>query len=318
LFAPRTSRSLESIEEAQGDMTSLARALAICLLLAAGVEAQELEPRAFSPSPIGTTFVLGGFGKSEGGILFDPALDIDNVQADLWIATVGVGHTFGLAGRQARILAVFPTAWGAVAGDVHAQPQRQELAGLVDPRFKFSVGVIGAPALTLAQFATARRRTAVGVGVTVVPPWGQYSSRQLVNLGYNRWAVKPEIGFSHPIHRLTLDTSVGVWLFSPNHSYYPAHAVKRQDAVVALQGHASYSLPRRSWVAVNATWFAGGETRVDGVPNPDLQRNTRIGVTLSIPIVGQHSIKLAYSTGTTTRRGSDLNTFNATWQLVMW
>ena len=28
-------------------------------------------------------------------------------------------------------------------------------------------------------------------------------------------------------------------------------------------------------------------------------------------------IKFAYSTGTTTRRGSDFNTFNATWQLVM-
>jgi hypothetical protein len=76
-------------------------------------------------------------------------------------------------------------------------------------------------------------------------------------------------------------------------------------------------LTRRSWLAVNATWFAGGETRIDGVPNPDLQRNTRIGATLSIPILGQQSIKFAYSTGATTRRGSDFNTLNATWQLVM-
>ena len=45
---------------------------------------------------------------------------------------------------------------------------------------------------------------------------------------------------------------------------------------------------------------------------PDLQRNTRVGATLSIPIVGQQSIKFAYSTGTTTRRGSDFNPFNAT------
>jgi outer membrane putative beta-barrel porin/alpha-amylase len=288
------------------------------LLLTIGhAEAQELEPRAFSPSPVGTTFVLGGFGRSAGGVLFDPALDIDNVQADLWIATVGAGRTFGLGGRQARVLAVAPIAWGSVAGHVHAQAQRQDLAGFVDPRFKLSVGLVGAPALTLAQFAPARRRTAVGAAVTVVPPWGQYSARQLVNLGYNRWAVKPEIGLSHTISRWTLDASAGVWLFSTNHSYFPARAVKRQDAVVALQGHASYSLPRRSWLAVNATWFAGGETRVDGVLNPDLQRNARLGATLSIPIAGQQSIKLAYSTGATTRRGSDFSTFNATWQLVM-
>ncbi len=302
-------------------MTRSLRAVEIAvlgLLFVGGIaDAQELEPRAFSPSPVGTTFVLGGFGKSEGDILFDHALDIDNVQADLWIATIGVGRTFGLGGRQARILGVLPTAWGSVAGDVHAQPQRQDLAGLVDPRFKLSVGLIGAPALTLAQFADAPRRTAVGVAVTVVPPWGQYSAQQLVNLGYNRWAVKPEIGLSRPVRRWTFDASVGVWLFSTNRSYYPARAVKDQDAVLALQGHASYSLPRRAWFAVNATWFAGGETRVNGVPNPDLQRNTRIGATLSIPIVGQQSIKFAYSTGATTRRGADFNTFNATWQLVM-
>ena len=120
-----------------------------------------------------------------------------------------------------------------------------------------------------------------------------------------------------PPRRWTFDASAGVWLFGTNHSYYPARAAKRQEAVIALQGHAIYSLPRRSWLAVNATWFAGGETRVDGVLNPDLQRNTRFGATLSIPIVGQQSIKFAYSTGTTTRRGSDFDTFNATWQLVM-
>ena len=299
------------------DTAILVVASFITLVVAGGrAVAQELEPRAFAPSPIGTSFVLGGFGKSEGGVLFDPALDIDNVQANLWIATVGAGHTFSLGGRQARILGVAPIAWGAVAGEVHAQAQRQDLAGLVDPRFKLSVG-LGAPALSLSEFAAAPHRTAIGTSVTVVPPWGQYNRRQLVNLGYNRWAVKPEIGVSHPAGRWTVDASAGVWLFSTNRSYYPAQAVKRQDAVVALQGHVSYSLPRRSWLGINATWFAGGETRVDGVPNPDLQRNTRVGVTLSIPVVGQQSVKFTYSTGTTTRRGSDFNTFNATWQMVM-
>ena len=57
---------------------------------------------------------------------------------------------------------------------------------------------------------------------------------------------------------------------------------------------------RRAWLAVNGTWFAGGETRVDGVLNPDLQRNTRLGVTLSIPLAGRQSVKFVYSTGTTT------------------
>src|SRR5215831_8612163 len=119
---------------------------------AAAAAAQELEPRSYSPSPVGTTFVLGSFGRSQGPIVLDPSLDVDNVEGDLWISTLGFGHVFGLAGRQARILAVAPIAVGAVAGDVRGVAQRQDLAGAVDPRFKISVGLRGAPALTLSEF----------------------------------------------------------------------------------------------------------------------------------------------------------------------
>jgi hypothetical protein len=182
---------------------------------------------------------------------------------------------------------------------------------------KLTVGLVGMPALPLAEFARTPRRTAIGASVTVAAPGGQYNSLQLVNLGYNRWAVKPEIGVSHPVGRWALEGYAGRWMFTANDGYYPATSRKRQDPVLALQGHVSYALPRRYWIAVDGTWFAGGASRVDGVLNPDLQRNTRLGVTLSVPIVGQHSIKFVYSGGTTTRRGSDFNTFNATWQVVM-
>lgn len=287
------------------------------LFLAGGpVSAQELEPRAYSPSPVGTTFVLGGFGRSQGPILLDPSLDVDNVQGDLWIVTVGVGRVFDLVGRQARVLAVFPVAWGSVAGDVHDQAERQDLVGLVDPRLKLSVGLLGAPALTLNDFARAPRRVLVGASLTVVPAWGQYKATQLVNLGYNRWGFKPELGVSHRIGNWTFDGYAGVWWFTTNHEYYPGGATKRQDPVMAWQGHVSYALPHRTWVAFNGTWFSGGQTHVDGVQNPDLQRNSRLGVTLSVPIGGPQSLKFSYSTGATTRRGSAFNTFNVTWQLV--
>ena len=286
-------------------------------VLSAGVaHAQELEPRAYLPSPVGTTFVLTGFGRSEGGILLDPSLDVDNVHADLWIATPGFGYTFGFAGRQARLLAIIPIAWGRVAGDVGLQPQHQDLAGLADPRVKFSVGLVGAPALTVEEFARTPRGLSMGTSVTVMAPLGQYNPAQLVNLGYNRWAFKPEVGLSYPAGRWTIEGSAGFWFFTTNESYFPGNARKEQDAVFATQGHVSYALPRRAWVGVNGTWFAGGETRVDRALNPDEQRNTRLGVTLSVPIARQQSLKFVYSTGATTRRGSDFNTFNITWQLV--
>jgi hypothetical protein len=279
--------------------------------------AQELEPRAYSPAPIGTSFLLAGFGRSEGGILFDPSLDIDHVEADLWITTLGAGHTFALAGRQARVLAVVPIASGDITGDVGSQSQRQDLVGLADPRFKFSIGLLGAPARSREEFTRASRGPVLGACVTVMAPWGQYDPTQLVNLGYNRWGIKPEIGLSVPRGRWTLDAYVGTWFFTVNDDYFPGQGRKHQDAVFTVQGHVNYALPRGQWISVNGTWFAGGETRIGRIVNPDLQRNTRFGVTWSLPVTAQQSLKFTYSTGTSTRRGSDFNTLNVTWQLVI-
>ena len=291
---------------------------ALLLLTARAGLAQELEPRAYSPAPIGTTFVLGGVGRSEGPILLDPSLDVDHVQGDLWIATTGIGHVFSLAGRQARALAVVPIARGAIAGDVRGQAERQDLFGLTDPRFKLSIGLRGAPALRLEEYSRARHRAVVvGASVTVVPPWGHYQATQLVNLGYNRWAVKPEIGVSRQIGRWTFEGYAGVWFFDTNAAYYPGNARKRQDPVGAWQTHVAYALPRRTWIAFNGTWFGGGQTRVDDIKNPDVQRNSRLGATVSVPVSSRQSLKFVYSTGASTRRGSDFNTFNVTWQLTM-
>src|SRR5262245_35768837 len=301
---------------------TMTRALAMIVVIAgvlatSSVEAQELEPRSYTPAPIGTTIVLASVGGSKGDILFDPSLDLDDVKADLTIVTTGVGYTFNLAGRQARAVAVLPLAWGTVSGDVHQSPQHQDVSGLVDPRIKLSIGLRGAPALTLAEFARTPKRSALGASVTVVPPLGQYSSDRLVNLGYHRWAFKPELGLSHAAGAWTIDGYLALWLFTANGSYFPGRSRRTQDPIVSGQVHVSRSLPRRVWAAFDATGFAGGQSFVDGAPSPDRQLNRRLGSTLSIPIGRQQSIKLAYNTGVTTLRGSDFDTLTVTWQLVV-
>jgi small neutral amino acid transporter SnatA (MarC family) len=287
------------------------------VLVVAGVApAQELDLRAFAPAPVGTTIVLTGVGGSKGAIVFDPSVGVTGAEADLHVVTTGLGYTFALAGRQARVLAVFPIAWGNIAGDVNAQPQRQDLHGLADPRIRVSIGLRGAPALLPAEFAAAPKGTAVGASVTVMPPWGHYDSGQLVNLGYNRWAFKPEIGATRTYRRWTFDAAAGIWFFTDNRAYYPGRLRKAQDPLLSLQSHVSYSFPNRMWIGIASTWFGGGETRVEGVVNPDEQRNTRLGATLSLPLSRFQSVKVVYSTGATTRRGTDFDSFSVNWQLV--
>lgn len=83
-----------------------------------------------------------------------------------------------------------------------------------------------------------------------------------------------------------------------------------------MQAHISHTFPNRMWVGMHGAWFAGGDTRVQGKPNPDEQRNTRLGATLSLPLARFHSVKVVYSTGDSTRRGTDLDSFSVNWQFA--
>jgi hypothetical protein len=85
---------------------------------------------------------------------------------------------------------------------------------------------------------------------------------------------------------------------------------------VALQAHVSYTVRPQLWTAFDATWYSGGATTVNGTRKADLQRNSRVGATLSLPVGRWQSIKLSGSTGATTRIGADFKTFAAVWQLT--
>ena len=73
--------------------------LLLAMLCAMRAAAQELEPRAYSASPIGTNFLLVGIGRSSGGVVFDPTVPITDVHADINAVTLGVGRTFDLGGH---------------------------------------------------------------------------------------------------------------------------------------------------------------------------------------------------------------------------
>jgi hypothetical protein len=159
-------------------------------------------------------------------------------------------------------------------------------------------------------------RTIVGASFSVAPPFGQYDSTKLINLGANRWSFKPEIGVSRRINRWVLDGYAGVWFFTRNESFYPGDVSRGQDPIMSLQGHVSYALTRRAWVAFNSTWFSGGRTSINDVDKFDLQRTTRLGATLSLPLGDRQSVKVSYSAGATTRIGGDFRTIGVSWQIV--
>jgi len=279
---------------------------------------QELEPRAYTPSPVGVNFLVVAGGRSTGGVLVDPSLPVDNVEATIESLGLGLGRTIDLFGRSAIILALIPYAWGDVSGSVGEETRRITRSGLADPRLKLSVNLLGGRALTPREFAREPRPqpTIVGVSLSVAPPFGQYTGTKLINLGANRWAFKPEVGVSRALGRWTIEGYGGVVLFTTNREFYTGASVRTQEPVVALQSHVSYTVRRQLWAAFDVTWYSGGTTTVNGTRKADLQRNSRLGATLSFPVGRQQSIKFSGSTGATTRVGADFQTLSAAWQLT--
>jgi hypothetical protein len=290
----------------------------VALLVSVGAAAgQELEPRAYSPSPSGTTFFVVSATGSTGDVFTEPSAALQDVQADVGLLGLAVGHVFPMLGKSAMILGIVPIAWGHASGSVGEGRREANRRGLADPRVRMSVILAGSRPMSPAEFAREPRRTIVGTSLTVVPPAGQYSPSKLVNLGTNRWSFKPEVGVSVPLDRWTVDAYAGMWLFTSNDAYYPGMSLRHQDPVFGFQGHVSYTLKRRAWVAVNATWYTGGQVEVDSVNAADAYRNTRLGATLAIPIGRRQSLKVAYNAGAATRVGTDFTTITAAWQLVI-
>jgi hypothetical protein len=144
-------------------------------------------------------------------------------------------------------------------------------------------------------------------------PVGQYNPSRLVNLGTNRWYIKPDIGISKALGALTLELSASATFFTSNDDYFGGQTLE-QDPVYSPQAHVSYSFGRGAWCALDGTYDYGGRTTVDGVRANDVLGNSRAGVTLALPVNRSNSIKLYASTGTSIRTGSDFDLVGIAWQ----
>ncbi len=287
--------------------------MALLSAACAPAAAQEIEPRAYSPSPAGVTFVLVGGGRSTGGILTDPSLPVDDVDAEIDAGVLGLGHTFGLFGRLASVAVAQPYLSGTFEGTLDGEPAAASRSGFGDTKLRASVNLAGNPAMTLAEFTQRTPQTTVGASLTVSAPTGIYYPARLINVGTNRWAFKPEVGISHPVGRWHLEAAAGVWLFEDNPDFFGGR-LREQDPLASVQAHVVYTFRQRLWLAFDATFYEGGETAVDGVVKDDRQSNSRYGLTLSLPLARSQSLKLYWNDGATTRIGSDFASWGVAWQ----
>ena len=277
---------------------------------------QDLEPRAYAANPIGVRFAVAAFVHTTGDVVLDPTSPVSDVRATLHSVVLGAGGTFALVGRSASASVAVPYAWGTVSGNVAETDTSVDRAGLADARLRVAVSLVGGQAVPLAAFARRTPGTIVGISLTTAVPTGQYFPDKLINLGTNRWGFKPEVGVSYPAGPWTLELYAGSWFFTRNSSYWGGHT-KDVRPLMSVQSHVAYTFRRRLWLAADVTFYTGGRSVVDGQPATEREANTRVGLTLSVPVWRIHSIKAAWSTGAVVRLGGDFDTFILTWQTTM-
>jgi hypothetical protein len=283
------------------------------ILELATVNAQELEPRAYTNIPVGINFVLAGYNYSAGAVLFDPTVPLENANIKTHGVLVAYARSIKIGGMSGKVDMILPYGWLSGTAEFQGQQVSREVSGFADPRIRMSVNFVGSPALTLSEFKDYRQDLVIGACLQVYLPMGKYDPDRLVNIGTNRFTFRPELGISKTIGPVVLELTAGVMLFTTNHEFYQGKT-RAQAPIGGLQGHVCYNFKRGIWAALDGTYYWGGHTTTDGVEGDDLQKNTRLGFTFSIPVSIHHSLKILASTGVSTRTGSDFNSISLIWQ----
>jgi hypothetical protein len=151
-------------------------------------------------------------------------------------------------------------------------------------------------------------------------PTGQYDHTRLINLGTNRWAFKPELGYARRVIRVIVEAYSGVWLFTANDDFLASDDSVRGDRrtqapIGALEFHVSYDVNPRLWISTDFNYWYGGRISVNGDKNMlTLQDNSRLGVTASVPVSRRQSLKISHSDGVVVRFGGNFKTLSVGWQ----
>lgn len=291
----------------------------VCSLRAAYT--QDLAPRAYIITPIHSNALTLTYSFFTGNILFAGAVPITGATARVNVALLNFTHSLSFFGRSANVLVVVPYGIGNFDGTVIQTPARAYRSGLLDSEMRFSVNVIGGPAMDVGQYSKWRQKTLLGVSLRVSAPTGQYDPTRLINYGANRWAFRPEVGLSRRWGHWVLDAYGAVWFFTTNPEFFsrnrfnPGVTTQSESPVGVFEGHLSYELKPRLWASFDANFWNGGRTALNGVRNlGTLQRNSRIGTTVSVPVSRHQSLKFSYNRGAYIRFGGDYQNVSVAWQ----
>jgi len=301
-------------------MCHLTRLQWLAVIIAVGtshsLRAQDLAPRAYVITPVHSNAVTLTWAFYSGGLNFSGTIPV-TATGTYNVPIFTYYHSLSFFGRSANVTASLPYGVGNFEAAALGKQRSAYRSGLLDLGVRFSVNLKGGPAMPVEQFSKWQQKTILGVSLRVIAPTGQYSPTQAINWGINRWAFKPEFGYSRRWSHWVLDGYGGAWFYTENPAEFhlPHPAPQTQEPIGSFEGHLSRDFGRGTWASLDGNFWFGGVATLGGIRNPATrQTSSRLGGTVAFRISKHQSVKFNYSGGTYIRFGGDYQNVSVAWQ----
>ena len=290
------------------------------LVLPVVAQAQDLEPRRWTHMPVGTNVASVNYAYTTGDVFFDPVLELQDVQLESHAIVGAYTRSFDVAGTTGRLDAILPFQSARWKGLLSGAPASALREGFSDPWLRFSVGLLGTPALDPAAMAEFRRsnpvRTVVGAALGVMFPLGEYDSDKLLNLGQNRFIFRPQLGVTHLRGPWSYELTGSLLVYTDNTDFFRGNTLE-QDPLFALQGHVVRSFASGFWASAGLGYNWSGASTINGTFQDDSRGNLLYAFSVGAQLSASQGFKIGYFRGDALENiGSDYHNVFVSWSVL--
>jgi len=284
----------------------------VTLVFSSPLFSQDLEPRRWTVLPAGMNVIGIGYGYTSGDLFLDPLLEIEDAAVDMHTVGFSYVRSFEMHGKILRFDVLIPWHSAYWDGLLSGEPATAKREGLSDPRLRLSINLLNHAEV---DESGQKNATVIGAGLAVKVPLGKYYEDKLLNLGENRYTIRPQIGIVHTRGPWSYELTGSVFFYTDNDDFYNGN-LREQAPLYTMQAHVILLFKPGFWASLSAGYGIGGESSYNGVEKDDAWGNFMVAATVGIGITETQALKFSYIRAQTLRVvGADTHTFVMAWSI---
>lgn len=171
-------------------------------------------------------------------------------------------------------------------------------SGLADPIVTATIWFVNDPG----------SKTWLGFTPFITLPLGEYDNDKPLNLGANRWAFKPEVGFVKGFGDYYFELTGNCEFYTDNDDYTSQSLTLEQDPVYTLESHLSYDFTDAFYISGDYFYHNGGETTVAGADQDDEKDDHAVQLSLGFMLNSSYQLLLKYKKDVKVENGPKTDT----------